>query len=277
MCIRDSYYDGYKETDKLLPYIQTYNSVIMVKHGQKYRGWYDYKILFKEKIQDIVNNISLEKVSESVDQTNIYLNARALYKNHGIKDFPIKFSNGYNHYNKRVLCNRVGECEIKPRLIKVAHVDNVDIFVNAVVDLQTLEKHFNYSLQKKLFGKLELLNVSYQVRKEIIEPVVKQAVVKQAVVKPVVVKHEGNKYPLVVAAADDYTTPSAQEALANYEKYCDEDEPCSEYDSSSSYDPYYGNVQSYQNSGKSRSRGSFWLNFNFGGGRNIGYVNRGGW
>ena len=176
-----------------------------------------------------------------------------------------------------MLCNRVGECEIKPRLRKVAHVDNVDIFVNAVVDLQTLEKHFNYSLQKKLFGKLELLNVSFQVRKEIIEPVVKQAVVKQAVVKPVVVKHEGNKYPLVVAAADDYTTPSAQEALANYEKYCDEDEPCSEYDSSSSYDPYYGNVQSYQNSGKSRSRGSFWLNFNFGGGRNIGYVNRGGW
>ena len=252
----------------------------MVKNGQKYKGWYDYKLLFKEKIQSIVNNISLEKVSETVDQTNIYLNARALYKGKGIKDFPIKFSNGYNHYNKRVLCNRVGECEIKPRLIKVAHVDTVDIFVNAFVDLQTLEKHFNYSLQKKLFGKLELLNVSFLVRKKIIVPVVKQAAVKQVEVKQVAVKHEGNKYPLVVADADGYTTSSTSKALADYEKYCVEDEPCPEYDSSSSYDPYFGNVQAYQNSGKRRSRGSFWLNFNFGGGgggRNIGYVNRGGW
>ena len=67
------YYDGYKESDKLLPYIMTYNSVIMVKHGQKYKGWYDYKLLFKEKIQSIVNDISLDKISGTVDQTNIYL------------------------------------------------------------------------------------------------------------------------------------------------------------------------------------------------------------
>ena len=183
------YYDGYKESDKLLPYIMTYNSVIMVKNGKKYKGWYDYKLLFKEKIQGIVNNISLDKVSGTIDQTNIYLNARVLYKGKGIKDFPIKFSSGYNYYNERVLCNRIGECKIKPRLRKVAHVDNVDIFVKAVVDLPALEKHFNYSLQKKLFGRLELLNASFLVRKKIIVPVVKQVVVKQAVVK-----HKENKH-----------------------------------------------------------------------------------
>ena len=64
------YYDGYKESDKLLPYIQTYNSVIMVEDGKKYKGWYDYKLLFKEKIQGIVNNISLEKISETLDETD---------------------------------------------------------------------------------------------------------------------------------------------------------------------------------------------------------------
>ena len=272
------YYDGYKETDKVLPYIQTYNSVIMVKKGQKYKGWYDYKLLFKEKIQSIVNNISLDKVSGTVDQTNIYLNARVLYKGKGIKDFPIKFSSGYNHYNERVLCNRAGECEIEPRLIKVARPDTVDILVKAVVDLQTLEKHFNYSLQKSLFGRLELISVSFQVRKKIIVPVVKQPVVKQPVVKQAAVKYEENKYPLTqVATTGGYTTPSSQEALSNYEKYCVEDEPCPEYDSSSSYDPYFGDIKTYQNGGKRRSRGSFWLNFNFGSGRSIGYVNRGGW
>tara|TARA_B100001123_G_scaffold334373_1_gene377575 strand:+ start:723 stop:2153 length:1431 start_codon:yes stop_codon:yes gene_type:complete len=304
------YYDGYKETDKVLPYIQTYNSVIMKE--QKYKGWYDYKLLFKEKIQGIVNNISLDKISGTVDQTNIYLNARVLYKGKGIKDFPIKFSSGYNHYNERVICNRVGECGIEPRLIKVARPDTVDILVKAVVDLQTLEKHFNYSLQKSLFGRLELIGVSFQVRKKIIAPVVKQVavkyegnkypltevndkqilneltsvevekiiapVVRQPVVRQPVVKQAEVKHPLTqVATTGGYTTPSSQEALANYEKYCVEDEPCPEYDSSRSYDPYFGDIKTYQKGGKRRSRGSFWLNFNFGSGRSIGYVNRGGW
>ena len=224
----------------------------MVKHGQKYKGWYDYKLLFKEKIQGIVNNISLEKVSESVDQTNIYLNARALYKNHGIKDFPIKFSNGYNHYNKRVICNRVGECEIKPRLRKVAHVDNVDIFVNAVVDLQTLEKHFNYSLQKKLFGKLELLNVSFQVRKKIIEPVVKQAVVKHSV-------------------------PMIQRTFADIKENCIKHEWLGKCMSGGERF-----VKTYENGvwtgyttlgSKRRTRGNVGLNFNFGKGRSRGNIN----
>ena len=72
----------------------------------------------------------------------------------------------------------------------------------------------------------------------------------------------------------------AQKALAEWEKNCEEDEPCPEYDSSSSYDPYFGDIRTYQNGGRSRSRsrGKFWLNFNFGGGRSIGYINNNsGW
>jgi len=263
------YYDGYKETDKLLPYIQTYNSVIMVKHGQKYKGWYDYKLLFKEKIQGIVNNISLEKISETLDETNIYLNARVLFNgkkmDKGIKDFPIKFSSGYNHYNERVRCNRVGECEIKPRIIKVAHVNNVDILVNASVDLQRLEKHFNYSLQKNLFGKLELLNASFLLRKKIISPVVNQ----------VAVKHEGNKYPLTevndkqilneltqVAVVDGLPYDSAtRRALAESDRNCfSASQPC-----------FVRTPETYKNNRK--SRGNVWLNFNFGKGRNRGNIN----
>ena len=142
------YYDGYKESDKLLPYIQTYNSVIMVTNGQKYRGWYDYKLLFKEKIQDIVSKISLDKVSETVEQDKINSNVRAVYKGKHIKDFPIKY-------------------------YKVTQREEPDIFVKAGVDLPKFEKHFNHNLQKQLFGRLKLINVSFKATKEITIPVAK--------------------------------------------------------------------------------------------------------
>ena len=166
------YYDGYKESDKLLPYIQTYNSVIMVTNGQKYRGWYDYKLLFKEKIQDIVSKISLDKVSGTVDHSNIHLNIRALFNGKGIRDFPIKFSGGYNHYSERVICNETGLCEVKPETIKVAHMEESNVLIIAEVDLQTFEKYFNHNLQKELFGRLNLINVSFRVRKKAVIPVV---------------------------------------------------------------------------------------------------------
>ena len=136
------FYDGYQETDKLLPYITTYNSVIMVTNGQKYRGWYDYKIIFKEKIQSIVNKISLDKVSESVDHKKIPSNVRALFDGKAIKDFPIKF-------------------------YKVERHDDINIFVKAGVDLQTFEKHFNHTLKKELFGRLKLINVSFKATKRL--------------------------------------------------------------------------------------------------------------
>ena len=142
------YYDGYKESDKLLPYIMTYNSVIMVTNGEKYKGWYDYKLLFKEKIQDIVSKISLDKISETVDQDKINLNVRAVYKGKHIKDFPIKY-------------------------YKVTQREEPDIFVKAGVDLPKFEKHFNHNLQKQLFGRLKLINVSFKATKEVTIPVAK--------------------------------------------------------------------------------------------------------
>ena len=165
------YYDGYKEAEKLLPCIQTYNNVIMVN---EYKN--EYGIVFKEKIQNIVDNIYLEKVNTTLTVSNIHLNVRAVYNGRGIKNFPIKFSSGYNRYSERVLCNRTGECVVNPRITKVVHIDDPDIFIKAVVDLQTFERHFNHSLKKKLFGRLELLSVSFKARKRINRSVTSQTV-----------------------------------------------------------------------------------------------------
>ena len=158
------YYNGYKESSKLLPYIQTYNSVILVKDSQEYKD--EYNLLFKEKIQNIVDNIYLEKQTEIINNNNLDLNIKASFKGRGIKNFPIKFSSGYNHYVERILCGSDGYCKINLKVEKIVNKNN-DILITAVVDLQTLEKYFNHSLKKSLFGRLELLSITFKLKKEI--------------------------------------------------------------------------------------------------------------
>ena len=158
------YYNGYKESSKLLPYIQTYNSVILVKDSQEYKD--EYNLLFKEKIQNIVDNIYLEKQTEIINNNNLDLNIKASFKGRGIKNFPIKFSSGYNHYVERVLCGSDGYCKVNLKVENIVNKNN-DILITAVVDLQTLEKHFNHSLKKSLFGRLELLSVTFKLKREI--------------------------------------------------------------------------------------------------------------
>ena len=159
------YYDGYKESSKLLPYIQTYNSVIMTNDSQEYKD--EYNLLFKEKIQNIVDNIYLEKQTEIINNNNLDLNIKASFKERGIKNFPIKFSSGYNHYVEKVLCDKVGNCKVNPPIKKVINRNNNNILIEAKVDLQTLEKYFNHNLKKNLFGRLELLSVVFKLKKEV--------------------------------------------------------------------------------------------------------------
>ena len=158
------YYDGYKESSKLLPYIQTYNSVIMINNSQVYKD--EYNLLFKEKIQNIVDNIYLEKQTEIINNNNLDLNIKASFKGRGIKNFPIKFSSGYNHYVERVLCGSDGYCKVNLKVENIVNKNN-DILITAVVDLQSLEKHFNHSLKKSLFGRLELLSITFKLKREI--------------------------------------------------------------------------------------------------------------
>ncbi len=179
------YYDGYKESEKLLPCIQTYNSVIMVNEYK-----IDHAIIFKEKIQQIVGNIYLEKANHSITVSNYNLNVRALYNGKGIRNFPVKFSSNYNRYNERILCNRSGECSVSPKITRIVHKDESDIVVKAQVDLPTFEKHFNYQINKRFFGRLELINVSFKARRK----VVAQRPVQKEYQQPVKFKSFNNRF-----------------------------------------------------------------------------------
>ena len=169
------YYEGYVESSKLFPYIQTHKSVNIVQ--DKTLTQTNHNLLFKEKIQSIVDNISLEKVNTAVTASNIDLSTRAVYKGQGINNFPIKFYNGYNRYSEKVFCGMSGYCNVNPKIEQVIHKDETDIFVKAAVDLPTFEKYFNHHLKKDLFGRLELIGVSFKAKKIIPKPIKKEVVV----------------------------------------------------------------------------------------------------
>jgi len=150
------YYDGYVESSKLLPYIQTYKSVIIVPNNTVLET--NYNLLFKEKIQNIVEHIQLEKVNQSITDEDIILNVKATYKGRGIDNFPVKFYSVYKHHVERVMCKSDG-CGTKATIDTIVNGNN-SIFIKAVVDLPTLEKYFTYNLNANLFNRFELLTVT---------------------------------------------------------------------------------------------------------------------
>jgi len=152
------YYDGYVESSKLLPYIQTYKSVIIVPNNTVLET--NYNLLFKEKIQNIVEHIQLEKISGSVKDENVLLNVRATYKGRGIDNFPVKFFSVYKHHVDRVICKSNG-CQTKAPVKSILNKNN-SIFIKAVPDFQTFEKYFTYNLTPKLFGSFDVLSVSFK-------------------------------------------------------------------------------------------------------------------
>jgi len=152
------YYDGYVESSKLLPYIQTYKSVIIDAKESKLKD--NYNLLFQEKIQDIVEHIKLEKINHTITDKDIKFNVRVKYKDRGLNNFPIKFYSIHKHYVERTICESSG-CSTKTSVVKVLNKNN-DIFMKAVVDMQTLGKYFTYNLNQRLFGRLERLSVSFK-------------------------------------------------------------------------------------------------------------------
>ena len=152
------YYDGYVESSKLFPYIQTYKSVIIDPNNTVLET--NYNLLFKEKIQNIVEHIQLEKISGSVKDENVLLNVKATYKGRGIDNFPVKFFSVYKHHVERVICKSDG-CETKAPVKGILNKNN-DIFIKAVPDYKTFEKYFTYNLSPKLFGSFDVLGVSFK-------------------------------------------------------------------------------------------------------------------
>jgi len=167
------YYDGYVESSKLFPYIRTYKSVIMGSN-ESTKG-YNYNILFKEKIQNIVDNIRLIPISRNVYDEDIQFTIKATLDGQGIDDFPIKFYSVYKHFTERTLCKKTG-CESRMNIKKVIN-DGGNTYLKAVVDMKTFQKYFTYRLDEKLFSRLELLNITFKSKIDVVQK--QQAKVKR--------------------------------------------------------------------------------------------------
>ncbi len=167
------YYDGYVESSKLFPYIQTYKGVII--GSDKSINGYNYNILFKENIQNIVENIRLESISKNVHEEDIQLTVKATLNGQGIDDFPIKFYSVYKHFTERTLCKRTG-CESRVSIEKVIN-DGGNTYLKAVVDMKTFQKYFTYRLDEKLFSRLDLLNITFKSQIDVVQK--RQAKVKR--------------------------------------------------------------------------------------------------
>jgi len=154
------YYDGYMESVKLFPYIQTYKSVII--ESDKSTKGYNFNILFKEKIQNIVDNIELTSISKSVDDEELHFSVRATLNGRGIDRFPIKFFSVYKHFSERAFCKNDG-CGTRVNVKKVVN-DGGSTYLKAVVDMKTFEKYFTYKLDEKLFSRLGLLSVTFKTK-----------------------------------------------------------------------------------------------------------------
>ena len=164
------YYDGYVESSKLFPYIQTYKSVIIGSNNTVLET--NYNLLFKEKIQNIIDHIELEKVSGFVTEDHVSLNVKATHKGRGVNNFPIKFYSVYKHHVERVLCKKDG-CETKTPVKDILNKNN-HIFIKAVPDLQTFEKYFTYNLNENLFNRISLLGVSHKDTLQNVEKVARE-------------------------------------------------------------------------------------------------------
>lgn len=154
------YYDGYMESVKLFPYIQTYKSVIL-DTDESTKG-YNFNILFKEKIQNIVDNIELTTISKSVDDEELHFSVRATLSGRGIDSFPIKFYSVYKNFSERAFCKNDG-CGTRVNIKKVVN-DAGNTYLKAVVDMKTFAKYFTYKLDEKLFSRLGLLSVTFKTK-----------------------------------------------------------------------------------------------------------------
>lgn len=151
------YYDGYIESKKLFPYIQTYNSVILTNN--KMAIGLNYPLVFKEKVQSIVDNINLELIRKQVKDDIAELSVKVMHKDKAI-DFPVKFYSLKKHYADRVFCKSHG-CFFKPDVLDILNDQFVFHLVSAI-DTKSLKNYFSYTLEPKLFKRLELTKVQFK-------------------------------------------------------------------------------------------------------------------
>ena len=151
------YYDGYLQSSKLFPYIQTYKSVSMLQHQPNVEQ--DYTLVFKEKIQNIIGNIKVEKVKQLLDGTDVQYFVKTTFKGNPITNFPIEF-NGTSGFVEKVLSDKYGVCETNFHIRESSKRHNY--VMRAMVDIPAFKQYFNHTLKKDLFGHIELLDVTFR-------------------------------------------------------------------------------------------------------------------
>ncbi len=151
------YYDGYVESSKITPYIQTYNSVLLSSNKMVLDK--DYSLLFKEKIQNIVDNITLNPVNQSMTDDIVDFRVKVLYRKRPI-EFPVKFYSMKKHYTHKQLCKKQG-CGLKVNVLDVMG-DRFDFYLISEIDTKSLKKYFSYELEPKLFKRLQLAEIKFK-------------------------------------------------------------------------------------------------------------------
>ena len=156
------YYEGYVDSLKLFPYIQTYNSVILSNNEKLLDKKYVLNLIFKDKISKITDNINIKSSAESINDGVVKFGVRVFLNDKPVSDFPIKFYSVYKHFVERVSC-KIDGCSIETNVSDVIRNNN-KLHLVAVVDFKTLPKYFSYQLEDTFFKRMRVLSVVYKVQ-----------------------------------------------------------------------------------------------------------------
>ena len=162
------YYDGYNESSQLLPLVRTYKSVSLLPEIPPIAANVPSSIDFKEKIQSIIGNIEVEKVSDNmvVRGNDVSFAVKSTYNGRPLHDLPFRFHGNYYNFISKGLSNRSGICKVKANQRKIFNEKDTVAKVEAEIDLFSLAKRFNYKLKRDLFGRLETLDVTFKTFKK---------------------------------------------------------------------------------------------------------------
>lgn len=153
------YYDGYVDSLKLFPYIQTYNSVILNKDKRLLDKKYVLNLIFKDKISKIVDNVEIKSVNKSIQDGVLDFGVKVLLNKRPVSGFPIRFYSVNKHFVETANCQSSG-CFINVKVKDVARKNRIHL--RAIVDLKILSRYFAYDLDDYFFKRIELVAVNFR-------------------------------------------------------------------------------------------------------------------
>lgn len=161
------YYDGYVDSLKLFPYIQTYNSVILDTNNKLLDKKYVLNLIFKDKIEKITDSISIKSINKSVKGDSADFGVVVLLNNKPISDFPVKFFSAYKHFIERIMCESSG-CSVNVKIKDIVRSDRIHL--RASIDVKSLSRYFSFPLEDSFFRRMELVSVHFKTKLEKVVP-----------------------------------------------------------------------------------------------------------